>query len=308
MKRERYFRSADGRTNIYTISWEPAGEVRGIVQIAHGMVEYIGRYERLAKVLTARGFLVVGQDLLGHGRSVVRTPEDLGYFCPHRGNQVLLADMHHLYTLVRRRYPAAPYFMLGHSMGSFLLRQYLGRYQAKLAGAIIMGTGHYARPLLLGGRLLAAALTGLRGGHYRSRLIHNLGFGGFNRHFPDARTPYDWITTDEAERDKYQRDPLCTFLFTVNGYYNMFTGMLRMQSRRLMRRIPPQLPLLFVSGSADAVGEFERGVRRVVRDYERAGLDRLTLRFYPEDRHEILNDRHRARVMDELGDWLSALL
>ena len=302
-KREFYFRSCDGVTKIHAIEWIPEGEVRGVLQICHGMTEHIDRYDEFAVYLAERGFYVAGHDHLGHGKSV-QTEEHYGYFHETDGNAYVIGDIHKLRYWVRKKYEKLPYFMLGHSMGSFLLRQYLIKYSEGLSGAVIMGTGYHSRPELVLGQVLCKVIASVRGWKYRSRLVNMIGFGGFNRRFHPCETDKDWLTTDREKRDAYINDPYCGFIFTVNGYYHMFEGMKYLEKRKNIDKIRKDLPLLLVSGADDPVGAFGRGVRKVYKEYKDAGMS-IELRLYDGDRHEILNETDRAQVKEDCFVWLA---
>ena len=220
-KREFFFRSCDGVTKIHAMEWIPDGEVRAVLQICHGMTEHIRRYDDFASYLAERGFCVAGHDHLGHGQSV-QGEEYYGYFHETKGNACVIGDIHKLRYWIKKQYREVPYFMLGHSMGSFLLRQYLTRESAGLAGAVIMGTGYHSVPEVMAGQALCRAIAVFKGWKYRSRLVNAAGFGGFNRRFMPCETEMDWLTTDKRKRDEYIEDPHCGFIFTVNGYYHMF--------------------------------------------------------------------------------------
>lgn len=307
MKSEFYYPSKDGVTSIHAIEWIPVSRPRAVLQISHGMVEYIDRYNEFAEYLCERGVYVVGQDHLGHGQSVT-DEESHGYFHAGNGNQYVIGDIHELRRRTRQRYPDVPYFMLGHSMGSFLTRQYIQMYGNGLAGVIIMGTGYKSAPVLHAGRLLCRIIRAMKGDRYRSRLVNQMAFGSYNRKFVPARTEVDWLTKDEAIVDKYREDPWCTFLFTVNAYYFMFTGMLELTKKPNIRRIPRNLPIFFVAGKDDPVGNFGKGVEKVFRQYKKAGIKDLAIKLYKDDRHEILNELDRQQVYEDIWRWLGRVL
>lgn len=304
VKREFTFDSGDGRTKIHAVEWKPEkGEVCGVLQIFHGMVEFIGRYEDTAEYLTGKGFVVVGNDHLGHGSSIA-SKEDYGFFCENNGNAVVLGDLRKLHEMTAERWPDVPYFILGHSMGSFLLRQYLCMYGDELDGAVIMGTGTQPAAALRLGQRLCSFLGKLRGWHYRSRLVDNMAFGGYNRHFKPARTTKDWLTKDGRIVDAYLADERCTFRFTVNGYYNLFVSIEEASKQENLERMPGDLPVLFMSGAEDPVGGFGKGVEQVRKQFQAAGLSDVTWIFYENDRHEILNETDRDVVLRDLYAWL----
>lgn len=303
MRDEFYFPSKDGNTEIHTIEWKPEGEVRAVLQICHGMVEYIRRYDEFAQFLCGEGYYVVGNDHLGHGKSI-QAKSEYGFFNEKYGNACVLGDMHTLRQRTEKKYPGVPYFMLGHSMGSSLLRQYIQMYGNGLNGAVLMGTvADHKKAALLFGKRLCRVMAAFRGWHYRSKMVDNLVLGAYNKKFKPARTRADWITSDNENLDMYVADPLCSFMFTVNAYYNVFSGMIGIQRKESVYMIPKGLPVLFVSGADDPVGEFGKGVRKIYEKYRAAGIRDVTLRLYTGDRHEILNETDRDQVYKDLLGW-----
>lgn len=303
MRDEFYFPSKDGNTEIHTIEWKPEGEVRAVLQICHGMVEYIRRYDEFAQFLCGEGYYVVGNDHLGHGKSI-QAKSEYGFFNEKYGNACVLGDMHTLRQRTEKKYPGVPYFMLGHSMGSSLLRQYIQMYGNGLSGAVLMGTvADHKKAALLFGKRLCRVMAAFRGWHYRSKMVDNLVLGAYNKKFKPARTRADWITSDNENLDMYVADPLCSFMSTVNAYYNVFSGMIGIQRKESVYMIPKGLPVLFVSGADDPVGEFGKGVRKIYEKYRAAGIRDVTLRLYTGDRHEILNETDREQVYKDLLGW-----
>lgn len=303
LKKEFYFPSSDGQTQIHVIQWFPEAGVKAVLQISHGMVEYIDRYDEFARYLAERGFCVVGHDHLGHGKSV-QSQEYLGYFHEEKGNQYVISDIHRLRKMIEKEYPGVPYFMMGHSMGSFLLRQYLTMRAEGLAGAIVMGTGDMPYALLKAGQAVCKSISLTKGWHHRSHLVNQLGMGGYNRQFEPSDSTKDWITSDDSKRKEYEADPLCNFVFTVNGYYQMFEGMKVLTRRHAMDKIPVEFPVIFVSGAEDPVGSNGVGVTRVFRKYEAHGMTDVEMKLYAGDRHEILNETDREEVYEDLYRWM----
>ena len=303
MRDEFYFPSKDGNTEIHTIEWKPEGEVRAVLQICHGMVEYIKRYDELAQFLCEKGYYVVGNDHLGHGKSI-QSKSEYGFFEKKYGNACVLGDIHTLRRRTSKKYPDVPYFMLGHSMGSSLLRQYIQMYGNGLAGAVLMGvvTDH-SRASLLFVKRLCRLMAAIRGWHYRSRMVDELVIGSYNKKFRPAATRADWITSDREQLEAYVTDPLCSFMFTVNAYYSMMAGMLGMQKKENIRMIPKGLPVLFAAGSEDPVGNFGKGVHIVYDKYKSAGIKDVSFKLYEGDRHELLNETDRQQVYQDLYEW-----
>ena len=294
-----------GRT-LHAFRCIPEGEVRAIVQLSHGMVEFIDRYKPLAEDLARRGILVTGHDHLGHGGSI-RTKDDYGYFAEPDGNRAVLDDLHAMTTLTKQLYPGVPYFLLGHSMGSFYARQYLCEYGAELDGAILMGTGYQPKALVTLARTVCRVLAVFFGWQHRSKLVRDLSFLGYNKGL-EGRTPHDWLNRDPAEVDKYRADERCMFTFTLNAYYSMFTGILRLYDPDFLNRMPKDLPLLFLAGDADPVGEQSKGVQRAIDSLKAVGVQNITQKFYPGARHELLMELNRQEVFADIGNWLDQQL
>lgn len=326
MRKDYYFPSSDGVTRIHGAEWIPEGEVRAVLQICHGMTEYILRYDHFARFLNQHGIYVTGHDHLGHGESVsVETGlmesapvtheagQRHGYFHHPDGNECLIRDIHRVRCITRKKYPGLPYFVLGHSMGSFLVRQYMMLHGGGIKGVIIMGTGSPAPVPVAAGMILCRLLAALKGWEYRCKLVDSIVSSSYNNKFQPVRTPYDWLSKDKEMVDAYAADPWCSFLFTLNGFYQMFRGIRFIQKRKNIRRFPLDCPVLLVSGGDDPVGECGRGIRKVYRDYRRTrtepDLKKLVkMRLYPGDRHEILNETDRRKVYQDLLMWMEYYL
>lgn len=305
MREEFYYTSRDGNTRIHGMEWKPVGQLKAVLQICHGMVEYIERYDEFATALAERGWYVVGHDHLGHGKSV-SGEDNYGFFHESKGNQYVIGDIHKLREMTTEKYPNVPYFIMGHSMGSFLVRQYLTMYAKGLAGAVIMGTGYHGAPELTAGRLVCRIIACFKGWKYRSSLVNNLGMGGYNKQFEPSKSTKDWITSDEEKRKAYEKDPLCSFTFTVNGYYQMFTGMKELTKKENLNKMPKDLPVYFVSGADDPVGDCGKAVRKVYGQFKDCGMKDVSIKLYEGDRHEILNETDREQVYEDIAGWLES--
>lgn len=295
--------SADRITQIHAVMWIPDGEIRGILQIAHGMMEFVQRYGEFAHFLNEHGILVVGNDHLGHGGSV-RSGSYYGYFAKENGNRVLLSDMRELQRITQERYPGLPYFLLGHSMGSFLARQYLCLYGTYLDGAIVCGTAWHSGLEAKAGMALCRMIAAFKGWKYRSRLVNRIAIGSFNKKIHPSRTPLDWLSRDEAVVDQYRGDPRTQFVFTLNAYEQMFVGLNYLSSPKNLAKMPKDLPVLFAAGESDPVGDYGLGVKKAAVSFRGAGMKHVTCRLYPNDRHEILNELNRKEVYQDIWEWL----
>ena len=303
MKNEFYYASADGKTQIHAIEWIPEEQPRAIFQMCHGMAEYIDRYNDFAEFLSLNGYYVVGHDHLGHGKSI-RSTEQLGFFDEKNGNEYVIADIHKLRVQTEKKYPNLPYFIMGHSMGSFLVRQYIGIYGAGLSGAIVMGTGEQPTSLLKAGRTLCRLLALLHGWDWHSQLVDGMVAGGYEKHFADEPDGSNWLSRNPENVRKYRNDPMCGFMFTVNAYYHMFSGMIKMNQQEKEGKISKKLPVLFIAGKEDPVGNYGKSVENVYKKYKQCGMQDVKLKLYENDRHEILNELDREQVFIDIWKWL----
>lgn len=303
-KEEFYFPSRDNKTKIHAVRWTPESEKPlCIVQIVHGMAEYIERYEELAQFLVKHNVVVTGEDHLGHGKSISEG-KNPGYFCEQDPATVVVRDVHRLKKMTQEAYPGVPYILLGHSMGSFIARNYLCRYGSGIDGALILGTGMQPGALLAVSKLIAGLQKIFFGDNHISKFIDHAAFGGYNKKFSPQRTSVDWLSKDEAKVDAYIADPLCGFTFTVNGFRTLFTLISRIRKTENLEKIPKELPVHFASGEDDPVGNYGRGVRAAYESLENVGMKNLSIKLYPADRHELHNETDREQVMEDLWQWI----
>lgn len=297
------FRSSDDKHMIRYYVYTPvSGDIRAILQISHGMCEYIGRYEEFASFLCENGVLVCGNDHLGHG-SAAQESDSLGYFAKKDGWQLLPADVRKLTILMQKRYPGVPYFLLGHSMGSFVARVYLAKYGELLDGAIIMGTSG-KNPLASIGVWFAERTIRRHGDKYRSEFLTRQSTGSYNKRFKTEQDEQSWLTKDEAIRKKYAADPLCSFQFTAAGHRDLFTLLQAVSTEEWAERVPKELPILLASGDMDPVGNYGKGVKEVYERLQKAGVKDVSLKLYKDDRHEILNETDRETVYQDMLDFI----
>lgn len=302
-KEEFTFDSRDGKTKLHGVRWVPEGKVVCILQIIHGMAEYIERYEEVAQYLGERGILVTGDDHLGHGKSVTGGGT-YGYFCEQDPATVVVRDVHRLKKMTQEEYPGVPYVILGHSMGSFILRNYLIRYGTGIQGAIVCGTGSLPKALVKVSKALAGVQRLFLGQKHVAKMIDRIAFGSYNKKIPEAKTSVDWLCTRESVVDAYVKDPLCGFTFTVNGFQTLFTLIDRLNKEENLREMPKELPVFFIAGDMDPVGNYGEGVKKAYEDFKKAGMERLSMKLYPGDRHELLNEEDRFTVYEELYPWI----
>lgn len=297
-----HYPSARDGCSIHALEWAPEGPPRGIVHLVHGISEHIGRYDETARFLAEHGFLVCGEDHLGHGRTV--TDGSYGFFAPENGWTLAARDVRALRKLEGARHPNLPYFLLGHSMGSFLTRTYLILWPGTMSGAVLMGTGQEPAPLVALGKRISALECRRLGPRGVSPLVHTLSLGAYNRRFRPSRTPSDWLSRDPAEVDAFLADPLCQSRPTVSLFRDMMGGLQLIARRDQLARMDPSVPVCFLSGQEDPVGGMGRGVEQVVRMFQDAGCRDLSLHLYPGARHELFHEQNRREVWADLLDWL----
>lgn len=307
IRNEFTFPSADGKTPIHAVEWLPEEPVRAVLQISHGVAEHILRYEPFADYLTARGFAVAGHDHLGHGDSVVPGAARL-YFGPRGSWKWVVDDLYTRRNLAGKRFPGVPCFLLGHSMGSFLARTYLIRYPGTVDGAILMGTGQMTPALIAGGRALTAVERRKAGEEHASPIVDRLAFGSYNKHFAPNRTGFDWLSLSPENVDAYLSDALCGGSVSTGLFQELLSGLAFISKPENLKRMNANTPVLFVSGAMDPVGGCGKGVRRALRSFERAGARDVSIRLYPELRHEILNEECREEIFEDLYQWLCSKL
>ena len=300
-----HYPSARDGCSIHALEWAPEGPPRGIVHLVHGISEHIGRYDETARFLAEHGFLVCGEDHLGHGRTV--TDGSYGFFAPENGWTLAARDVRALRKLEGARHPNLPYFLLGHSMGSFLTRTYLILWPGTVSGAVLMGTGQEPAPLVALGKRISALECRRLGPRGVSPLVHTLSLGAYNRRFRPSRTPSDWLSRDPAEVDAFLADPLCQSRPTVSLFRDMMGGLQLIARRDQLARMDPSVPVCFLSGQEDPVGGMGRGVEQVVRMFQDAGCRDLSLHLYPGARHELFHEQNRREVWADLLDWLEDL-
>lgn len=303
MKKHIYYPSSDGKTKLHAILWVPETAPRAIVQIAHGMVEYVERYEGFAEFLNKHGILVAGNDHLGHGDSFTEEWQK-GYFVGKKGDICAMQDLHRMTVLLQKKYPDIPHFLFGHSMGSFFTRRYLCMYPNEIDGAVICGTGWKPAPVLAGGLFVVKLLSFLRGDKYRSEFVTKLSFGSINKAFEPVKTSKDWLSRDVEVARKYLNDEKCGFLFTLNGYRTLFRSMYLAQDMELLQKMDEDLPVLFIAGEMDPVGDFGKGVKKTVNAFYASGMKDVECILYPEARHELINELNKEEVFQDVLEWL----
>ena len=292
------FPSKDGVHKCHASLWTPGGGPRAVVQIVHGVADYMGRYDHFARYLADHGFVVCGEDHLGHGRTV--DDGKYGYFGKKDGWMLVTADVRQLRRLMGEKYPDVPYFLLGHSMGSFLARTYLCAYPGTVDGCILSGTGQEKPAVVAAGKAVSRVVCALRG----PDAVSPLSLGSYNKQFAPNRTSADWICRDEAVVDAYLKDPFCTFQPTAGLVRDMMGGLQYISSEKALSQMDPSTPVYLFSGDRDPVGANGEGVKKVYGFFKDHGTADLTMKLYPGGRHEMHNEINKGEVYADVLAWL----
>lgn len=302
MPRHIDYPSSSGKATIEALYW-PCDNPRGVVQLCHGMCEHIGRYDEFARFLNDNGFAVVGNNHLGHGASLI--DGRFGYFGDDGAYNNVVEDLELLRKKAAAMYPGLPYFIFGHSMGSFITRIYIARYGRYLDGAVICGTSG-PNPLSGAGQLLAKATIALKGPTYVSHFLERVASTDNLKKIPNARTSSDWLSRDDAKVDEFINDKLCGFTFTCSAYLELARMLENVSEDAWFHSVPKELPMLIISGDADPVGKWGEGVKVVYEKLREAGVSDIALKLYPGARHELLNETNRAEVFDDVLKFFQA--
>lgn len=307
-RKEMTFQSADRKSDIFARIWEDdTVKPEFIVQICHGMCEYIDRYEEFAEYVCSRGGIVCGNDHLGHGNTKQANAHNhYGYFADSDGEKLIIEDVRTFTGIVKKRYSGLQLVLMGHSMGSMLARSYMTKYKEEAACAIFMGTSGANK---LTGLIRFLAKTGMFFGRAKkpAKLLSHLAFSKYNDRYEDVQTKNDWITRDRDRVAKYNVDPQCTFLFTDRAAYDFANLVDEVSGVEWASKMPKEKEYLLISGAMDPVGNYTEGVKEVYGWMKEAGLD-VEMKLYEGARHELLNEINRDEVKQDIMNWIQRAL
>ncbi|WP_254846715.1 alpha/beta fold hydrolase [Oceanobacillus sojae] len=295
---EDWLEASDG-TSIYIKQWLPDKQAVGILQLAHGMVEHIERYHDFASYCTSLGFIVIGSDHRGHGKTGDKGIQ--GYFTEENGFQRVVTDLYEIMQFGKKAFPYLPYYFLGHSMGSFLMRNFIQHYSAEIDGLILTGTGHYSRIVTAIGKSTASFLPP----RSPSPLMNKLVLGSSkkrNKHYK-----HEWLTRDKTFAASYEEDSYTGFIPTARFFYDLLEGIYQTRDQSLNQNIRKGLPLLLISGDEDPIGQYGKGIWKTAALFQKSGMTNITVLVYEGGRHELLNDTCREEVFSFIGNWLNSM-
>ena len=306
-KEDFYFLSSDNSTKIHAIECQnKTSKITHILQIIHGMTEYIDKYIPFIEYLTSFGFIVVGHDQLGHGSSFTSS-ENQGYFGEPDPNMNLIEDIHKLRTITQEKYKDLPYFILGHSMGSYLLRQYITIYNDNnIAGILLLGTG-FVNPCVTSlGLKLISIWACFKGWKHKSNFINNIVSGNEIKKYDTTGKDLNnsWLTRDPEMALKLINDKKSNFIFTLNGFYGLLKCVNYVCNNSNLVKIKSSLPILFLSGKGDLIGDYGKGVIKSAEIMKSIGSIDVTVRLFENDRHELLNEIDRKDVYEYIISWI----
>lgn len=304
--RDITFPSSDGKNTIHAEIFIPSDNIiKGVVQISHGMMDYIGRYTLLAEAFCSAGIAVAGHDHLGHGDSV-STPDDYGFFASKNGYRYVIDDVKKMNDLIRKEIPDVPVVLLGHSMGSFIARLYALDYEDSIDGLIIHGTAG-PNPATGAGKLIVKLLRAIKGERHRSKFICSLADGGYNKGFDPSEGDGAWLTRDPSMVADREGNPKTDFIFTLAGYEDLFSFLGNCNNEAWFKGFPKNLSTLVISGEQDPVGGFGKGVRYVYDNLNKNGA-KVELKLYEGARHELFNEINRDEVFADLIKWIEGII
>ncbi len=303
IRKEYSVPSKSGVSDVYARCWLPSDEPKAIIQVAHGMAEHGERYEDFAKYLCTKGLALFINDHVGHGKSV-KNDDDLGYFGESNGWNSLVEDEKSFTELIKTEFPETPIIFFGHSMGSFVAREYVRRYgkDDRIKAAVFCGSSG-KNPASAIAIVLANTIAKIKGSKHRSEFINKIAFAPYNKK-TENRTAFDWLSTDKAEVDKYIADKYCGYLFTAAGYRDLFTLLNNVSGKDWYDSVYKNLPMLVIAGEDDPVGTYGKGIKEIYNNLIAAGKKDVTIKLYPGMRHEILNEVERIQVYEYIASWV----
>lgn len=300
--RESFTIPSNGIGQLHCCRWMPEGEPKAVLQIVHGIAEYIERYDDFAGFLNGLGYVVVAEDHMGHGQTVGAEGTQ-GYF--EGGWFTAVSDSYALLRKTKAEYPQIPYVLFGHSMGSFMARTILEVYpDSGIAAAVICGTGWQPRAILPGAIGICQLACKKVGERNTSDTLQNMVFGSYNKRVEHPRTEFDWLTRDARVVDAYIAHPSCGFTATTGLLRDLLTGIRFIEQKQNLAKMNKDLPVLFIAGGDDPVGNYGKGVTRAAEEFRKAGMKHVACRLFPLGRHEILNEINRREVYDFTAKWL----
>ncbi len=303
-KEQFYFRSADEVTKLRGVKWIPSTKVRAVLQICHGMCEHSDRYDSFASFLAGQGIVVVAHDLVGHGKSA-GSREELGRFGSYLVNSRLVEDLFKVRCMIQKDYSHVPFFVMGHSMGSLIVRQYILTHREGLSGVVLLGTVDYSNLSCRAGMAILKLISVFHKGgmRYRSTFVHQIGLGRYDKPFASEGLRNAWLSRDREEVQKYNHDPLCNYIYSIGVYNAVLDGMIDAHDPNKLSGFPKDVPVALLAGSQDVVNAMGKTTKRLYRQFKRYGWN-VKMHLYKGARHELLHETNRREVAMDILRWI----
>lgn len=301
------FLSSEGAKQIHYEIIEPvcAEKPKAVIQVVHGMCEYFGRYREFSDFMADNGYVVAGDDHLGHGRTAAEEKEK-GFFSEHNGWRFLVRDEKRMTGVIKEKYPGVPIILFGHSMGSFIARLYTSWYPEELTAALYMGTGGGVPDGAAGAAV--KLLENVKGTKTHLEQGQWMFYQFLTRRVNDKNSELDWITRDKEKIEFYRNDPLGDFAFTSGAYRDLVRLLSEVSKTEWAYSLPKELPVMLMSGEEDPIGDYGKGVRKVYNRLKKAGMENVSLKMYPDARHELINELNRKEVYEDILFWTEKVL
>jgi alpha-beta hydrolase superfamily lysophospholipase len=312
MQMQSFYQKMSDGTDISINRWIPdAGkEINGIVQLCHGMVEHAMRYDRLGSILAENGWIFSAHDQRGHGKTAQKAERDgtgrFGMLAEKNGFERVVLDLDEVIVRVKSDFPGRKIVLLGHSFGSFVSQSYIETYGSRIDACALCGTAGPRRPLVAAGNLTAHMTALFRGKKYCSPFLKRMAFGAYTKRIPDSVNGQEWLSRDKDNVQMYLDDKWCGFNPTAAFYCDMMHGLGKIHKPSNMKKIPHDLPVLFLFGSEDPVGGYGKTVRELSDIYRKNGMTGIAVKEYPADRHEIFNEIDKDAVTADFLAWINS--
>lgn len=304
-KIETKLKSTDNITDLHIVTWLPEEEnVKGLIQIEHGITEHVGRYEEFAQFFTTRGYIVVANDIIGHGKSISKTKKEM-YLGPKDSWFYVVKDFYNIYKIHREKYKNIPYIILGFSLGSFVVRTFLSMYpQADINEAVLVGTGYTSKISLELGKYIAESEAKKVGEENSTETINKLALENYNKSFRNVKTKCDWLCSNEEELEKYLKDPLVKQNVSCGLFRELLNGMIYSNSNKNIKNINKEIQILLISGKEDPVGNFSKGIENLNKRYKKNGVNNVSVKLYDGLRHDIFHEKNHNEIFEYIYNWI----
>lgn len=299
---------------IFLNRWEPDApeDIKGVVQLHHGLAEHSMRYDRLGSILAENGYVLNAYDMRGHGKTaetaIAKGEGRFGQLARKNGFETAVEDLAFIIESLKKDYPDKKIVLLGHSFGSFISQGYIEKYGERIDGCILCGTSGPQIPLAPIGKVVAKVVRAFKGPDATSKFLTKLSFGSYNKHIANPQTADDWISLNELNRQMYEMDKWCGFPLTVSFFVDITTALSTIHKKKNMKTVPTNLPVFFIYGKEDPVGGYGKTIEKLYDIYQKNGVKNLQIKGYENDRHEIFNEDDKETVEKDVLQWLSDVL